>query len=106
MRRLSPARFDELWALLHALPRPPTPGLVDTFLPRCAGAVMPGTIARALAERAGPATDYTSPPQQPHEMDDINARAEAGIRRDLQARHEGKPEHDLDTTGRRLRPGT
>ena len=62
MRTLPDGRISEMWAL--GLPLGPK--LADTFFPPQAGRVVPGTIARLLAERAGPAADYTSPPQVSH----------------------------------------
>ena len=64
---------------------------------------LPASIARALADRAGPASDYTSPPQQSHELDDRNAYANHKPTREW---WEGRQDHDLDTFGRPLRPGS
>ncbi len=64
---------------------------------------MPPSIARALAARAAPASDYTSPPQQSREQDDANAYANRKFKREW---WEGRQDFDLDVCGRRLRPGS
>lgn len=40
------------------------------------------------------------------EEDTVNLYAETMIRADLKSRFEGKPRHDLDSSGQRLKPGT
>lgn len=65
MRRLSSERIDEMWALFTSLPARADLELGNTFFPIIAGRVVPGAIMACLRDRAGPASDYTSPPQAP-----------------------------------------
>ena len=104
MRRLPDGRISEMYVLLCSLPA--RAELADTFFPPQAGRVLPGVICAALADRAGPASDYTSPPEISHKQAEACVYADAMIRRDQRARDEGRPEHDLDTFGRPLRPGS
>lgn len=69
---------------------------------------MPPALHQALADAQRevgemrdlqPARDFIS------EADKVNAYAEAGIRKDQQARHAGRPEHDTDLVGRALKAG-
>ena len=44
--------------------------------------------------------------QAARQLAQINGYAEVGISKEQRDRHEGRPEHDLDTAGRPLRAGT
>ena len=70
MRRLPAERIREMWGLLTSRLHRRTAELADTFFPMLAGKVLPGQIMHALAARAGPASDYTHPPQSPHQAFD------------------------------------